>query len=160
MVALPADLKPTRSPSESAKARRALVCVFLFLGVTFAAIADHPMPPKGHDPPDRGGPFIWGVSRWGGTDCWGLGCTFPSLTDLAANDPRLSMQLKVRDLVAAGIILGGIISGTPHAHDDYHPEASSTTSVASEQILSVSGDALYRADTVPQLSKAAGTSPK
>jgi hypothetical protein len=59
--------------ADPTKAWRALAILVLLGCMMFAAVADQPMPAKGLDPPDRGGPFILGVSALGGPDCLG-GC--------------------------------------------------------------------------------------
>lgn len=55
------------------KAWRTLAILVLLGYLMFAAVADQPMPAKGLDPPDRGSPFILGISALGGPDCLG-GC--------------------------------------------------------------------------------------
>ena len=64
---------PSRSLVDPVKVRRALA-ILAWLGyVSFAAVADQPMPAKGIDPPGQGRPFTIGVSAIGGPDCVG-GC--------------------------------------------------------------------------------------
>ncbi len=71
MVAVTADLVPSRSLFDPAKPWRALAFLLLLGYVSFASVAGQPLPPKGHEPPDQGRPFTLGLSALGGPDCLG-----------------------------------------------------------------------------------------